>query len=304
MRFPKTLLLSLFFYVVVHYANSQEQSLGDPLSNDQSSAQTADPSTLVKLELLQEFERIDRSVRELRSMIDDLSRELQLFKQKQEVAIHDLEGRVTKSELADNNLREKSLSFERQHRDLLMKVEVLEEFLAENLGELVSASDASLNSRGESLADRPRVREKKEVQKAKMEAFSDVKDFYDYVLYQEFYRGHFENAVKLFADIVTQYPEHYLVPNAHYWMALSYFNLNPPDKERALETTSILLDLPKNHNKYADALLLQGQIFFSMRKCVNARESWERIIRELPVSSKSVKEAKERLKAIEKEGCS
>ena len=288
-----TTLFALLFFGLAGSLNSQAQSPDETLSIDRSSTEVQDPSTTVKLELLEEFERLDRSIRELRSTLDELARAMELSKQEQGKKIADLESRVSKIESSGRALREDKLSFEAEYKTLSKKVEVLEQFLKRNLGDLVSAT--SIVSEEKELQ---KVPEKNKILTEKLESYSDVNDFYEYVYEVKFKNGEYRDAVKLFSDIVAQYPDHYLVPNAKYWIALSYLNFDPSDKQRALETASALVDvLPKNHNKYADTLLLMGQIYFNLRQCDSSKEYWTRVISELPASD-AAKKARARIELI------
>ena len=293
MWFRYSTLLGFLFFGLAGNLNSQAQSPDETLSIDRSSTEVQDPSTTVKLELLEEFERLDRSIRELRSTLDELARVMELSKQEQGKKIADLESRVSKIESSGRALREDKLSFEAEYKTLSKKVEVLEQFLKRNLGDLVSAT--SIVSEEKELK---KVPEKNKILTEKLESYSDVNDFYEYVYEVKFKNGEYRDAVKLFSDIVAQYPDHYLVPNAKYWIALSYLNFDPSDKQRALETASALVDvLPKNHNKYADTLLLMGQIYFNLRQCDSSKEYWTRVISELPASD-AAKKARSRIELI------
>jgi len=286
-------LLAFLFFGLAGNLNSQAQSPDEAVSIDRSSTEVQDPSTIVKLELLEEFERLDRSIRELRSKLDELARAMELSKQEQGKKIADLESRVSKIESSGRALREDKLSFEAEYKTLSKKVEVLEQFLKRNLGDLVSAT--SIVSEEKELK---KVPEKNKILTEKLESYSDVNDFYEYVYEVKFKNGEYRDAVKLFSDIVAQYPDHYLVPNAKYWIALSYLNFDPSDRQRALETASALLDvLPKTHNKYADTLLLMGQIYFNLRQCDSSKKYWTRVISELPASD-AAKKARARIELI------
>ena len=293
MWFRYSTLLGFLFFGLAGNLNSQAQSPDETLSIDRSSTEVQDPSTTVKLELLEEFERLDRSIRELRSTLDELARAMELSKQEQGKKIADLESRVSKIESSGRALREDKLSFEAEYKTLSKKVEVLEQFLKRNLGDLVSAT--SIVSEEKELK---KVPEKNKILTEKLESYSDVNDFYEYVYEVKFKNGEYRDAVKLFSDIVAQYPDHYLVPNAKYWIALSYLNFDPSDRQRALETASALLDvLPKTHNKYADTLLLMGQIYFNLRQCDSSKKYWTRVISELPASD-AAKKARARIELI------
>jgi TolA-binding protein len=207
--------------------------------------------------------------------------------------IADLESRASKIESSGRALHDEKISFEAEYTTLSKKVEVLEQFLKRNLGGLVSAS--SVASKEEETTTVP---EKNKILNEKLESYSDVNDFYEYVYEVKFKNGEYRDAVKLFSDIVAQYPDHNLVLNAKYWIALSYLNFDPSDKQRALETASTLLDvLPKTHNKYADTLLLMGQIYFNLRQCDSSKEYWTRVISELPASD-AAKKARARIELI------
>ena len=282
-------LVAFLFFGLAGNLNSQAQSPDETVSIDRPSTEVQDPSTTVKLELLEEFERLDRSIRELRSKLDELARAMELSKQEQGKKIADLESRASKIESSGRALRDEKVSFEAEYKTLSKKVEVLEQFLKRNLGDLVSASNITSSNPSGSPKDATESTEENTIQKDHLERFDDVKDFYAYVKAEKFDRGLYRDAIKLFSDIVTQYPDHDLVPNAKYWMALSFHNINPPDKVRALEIASSLIEtLPKNHNKYVDSLFLVGQIFYHMSRCNDARSYWERITREFPqVASKA-----------------
>ena len=285
MWFRYSTLLGFLFFGLAGNLNSQAQSPDESVSIDRPSTEVQDSSTLVKLELLEEFERLDRSIRELRSKLDELARAMELSKQEHEKKIADLESRASKIESSGRALHDEKISFEAEYKTLSKKVEVLEQFLKRNLGGLVSASSVASKEKGPTKVPN-------------LERFSDVNDFYEYVYEVKFKNGEYRDAVKLFSDIVSQYPDHNLVPNAKYWIALSYLNFDPSDKQRALETASTLLDvLPKTHNKYADTLLLMGQIYFNLRQCDSSKEYWTRVISELPASD-AAKKARARIELI------
>jgi len=293
MWFRYSTLLGFLFFGLAGNLNSQAQSPDESVSIDRPSTEVQDSSTLVKLELLEEFERLDRSIRELRSKLDELARAMELSKQEHEKKIADLESRASKIESSGRALHDEKISFEAEYKTLSKKVEVLEQFLKRNLGGLVSAS--SVASKEEETTTVP---EKNKILNEKLESYSDVNDFYEYVYEVKFKNGEYRDAVKLFSDIVAQYPDHNLVLNAKYWIALSYLNFDPSDKQRALETASTLLDvLPKTHNKYADTLLLMGQIYFNLRQCDSSKEYWARVISELPASD-AAKKARARIELI------
>jgi hypothetical protein len=84
MWFRYSTLLGFLFFGLAGNLNSQAQSPDESVSIDRPSTEVQDSSTLVKLELLEEFERLDRSIRELRSKLDELARAMELSKQEHE----------------------------------------------------------------------------------------------------------------------------------------------------------------------------------------------------------------------------
>ena len=172
MWFRYSTLLGFLFFGLAGNLNSQAQSPDETLSIDRSSTEVQDPSTTVKLELLEEFERLDRSIRELRSTLDELARAMELSKQEQGKKIADLESRVSKIESSGRALREDKLSFEAEYKTLSKKVEVLEQFLKRNLGGLVSASSVASKEKEPTT-----VPENNKILNEKLESYSDVNDF-------------------------------------------------------------------------------------------------------------------------------
>jgi len=298
MWFRYSTLLGFLFFGLAGNLNSQAQSPDETLSIDRSSTEVQDPSTTVKLELLEEFERLDRSIRELRSTLDELARAMELSKQEQGKKIADLESRVSKIESSGRALREDKLSFEAEYKTLSMKVEVLEKFLKRNLGELVSASDLEVKAAKVSESVEREVLDRKEELPPRLEKFGDVERYYSYAYYDVFEdQKNYSYAIRLFSDISTAFPDHPRAMPALYWGALCAFKLGPPEK--ALEVTMAALEeISRDHAKYPHTLLLLGLVYVKLKNYSQANYAWQRVIDEYPKDTDSVNKAKERIKSF------
>jgi len=290
-----TLLASLFFGLAGNL-NSQAQSPDEIESVDRPTTEVQDPSTLVKLELLEEFERLDRSIRELRSELDELTRAMELSKQEQEKKIADLESRASKIESSGRELRDEKIIFEAEYKTISKKVEVLEQFLKRNLGELVSASDLEAKAAKVSESVEKEVVDPRAELPPRLENFGDVERYYSYA-YNDVYmeQENYSYAIRLFSDISTAFPDHPKATPALYWIALCTLRLGPPKK--ALEVTlAALEEISRDHAKYPHTLLLLGKVYVKLQNYSQANYAWQRVIDEYPEDTNSVELAKERIK--------
>ena len=291
-----TTILAFLFFGLSGHSNLQAQSPDDSSLIDRPSAEVEDPSTLVKLELLEEVKLLDDSVRELRSEIDKLARAMELSEREQGKKIADLESRVSKIESSGRALRDEKISFEAEYKTLSKKVEVLEQFLKRNLGELVSASGLEANAARASESIEKEAIDPKVKLPPRLENFGDVERYYSYALKDVVEKQeNFSYAIRLFSDISTAFPDHPKAMLALYWRALCAYNLGPPEK--ALELTMAALeDISRDHAKYPHTLLLLGKVYVKLQNYSQANYAWQRVIEEYPEDKNSVELAKERIK--------
>ncbi|HEX6635452.1 MAG TPA: tol-pal system protein YbgF [Usitatibacter sp.] len=110
-----------------------------------------------------------------------------------------------------------------------------------------------------------------------------------------FRRNDFTSAVEAFRAFLKDYPASPLVPNAHYWIGISYANLK--DYPHALAAQQELLAKHPQSAKAPDALLAIAAIQAEQGQAAQARNTLEDLIARYPASDAAAK-ARTRLTAL------
>jgi tol-pal system protein YbgF len=110
-----------------------------------------------------------------------------------------------------------------------------------------------------------------------------------------FRRNDFTSAVEAFRAFLKDYPASPLVPNAHYWIGISYANLK--DYPHALAAQHELLAKHPQSAKAPDALLAIAAIQAEQGQAAQARNTLEDLIARYPASDAAAK-ARTRLTAL------
>jgi tol-pal system protein YbgF len=97
----------------------------------------------------------------------------------------------------------------------------------------------------------------------------------------KFYGKRYNEAIADFNSLIGQFPDHSLVSNCVYWVGESYFGAGKYSD--AASAFSKVLSYPRSLKK-DDALLMLGRAYLQMSQKAEAREAFNRLIREFPTS--------------------
>ncbi len=100
--------------------------------------------------------------------------------------------------------------------------------------------------------------------------------------YETLRGGHYEQAEKLFVNLLADFPNGEYADNSLYWLGEAYKINRETDKARAA-FNKVLTQFP-NSIKASDALLKLGYIEFEQQNMVKAREILNRVINQYPGS--------------------
>ncbi len=108
----------------------------------------------------------------------------------------------------------------------------------------------------------------------------DVRSLYEQAL-NKFYMKRYLEAVQMFTDLASQFPQHPLVSNCHYWIGESHFQLG--NYQEAVEALNRVLQFSQSPKK-DDALLMLGKSYAQIKRPDEARQAFTRLIQEFPDS--------------------
>ena len=104
----------------------------------------------------------------------------------------------------------------------------------------------------------------------------------------------FQDAIELFEQLTREFPTHALVSYCYYWSGEAYFGAG--NHQAALEAFTKVLQYSMSL-KRDNALLLMGECYVQLNRREDARETFNRLIKEHP-SSEFVSKAEEHLNKI------
>jgi tol-pal system protein YbgF len=107
------------------------------------------------------------------------------------------------------------------------------------------------------------------------------KDRYQFA-YETLRAGHYEQAVKLFENLLADFPNGEYADNSQYWLGEAYKINRETDKARAA-FNKVLTQYP-NSIKASDALLKLGYIESEQQNTVKAKEILNRVVNQYPGS--------------------
>jgi len=210
---------------------------------------------------------------ELRVLIEDLRKEIQLLSGRVDEIDH-LSKRKFKSTEEKSNLLEQDI--------LITKGQVirLEQYLnLESTGPRAPARSGDAEEKPDPSTETNTLSEDGMYQTAK----------------QAFDEGDFEAARKGFSEIIKQFPESEQVDNAQFWIGETYYREKWYEKA-ILEYQKVIENYPKG-NKVPASLLKQGFAFFNIGDKANSRLILQELVEKHP-SSHEAKIASEKLQTF------
>jgi TolA-binding protein len=114
----------------------------------------------------------------------------------------------------------------------------------------------------------------------KTSSMSGFNEIYQQALIN-YYNKNYAEAVSLLRLLIKQYPDHELVSHCQYWIGRNLFALNQ-FKQAADEITKVLAF--EHSSKKDEALLLLGKTYLKLGTKENAKEAFNRLLRECPNS--------------------
>lgn len=93
----------------------------------------------------------------------------------------------------------------------------------------------------------------------------------------------YQNAQSIWSDFVEKFPEHELVPNAHFWQGESYFQMQ--NYSQAILKYQKVIEKYTEDNKYPAALLKQGIAFYKKGKEKPGKIVLKELIEKFPESN-------------------
>lgn len=90
----------------------------------------------------------------------------------------------------------------------------------------------------------------------------------------------YDRAVPAFGELTRRFPQHALASNAQYWIGEAYYRQR--DFSRALAELLKVADVYPNSPQVPEALLKAGLCYRELQDQTNARDTWERVIKEFP----------------------
>ena len=110
--------------------------------------------------------------------------------------------------------------------------------------------------------------------------FAMVTQLYKNAL-QQFNTRNYQTAINDLTDLSIQFSDHPLISNFHYWIGEAYFGLE--QYTEAIKSFSRVEGIPKSH-KLDDALIMAGVSYMRVGNFDNAKEKFEKLIRQIPNS--------------------
>jgi tol-pal system protein YbgF len=102
-----------------------------------------------------------------------------------------------------------------------------------------------------------------------------------------FMAGNYADAIRAFETFMKDFPGSQLVPNAHYWIGLSYFNLKDYANARLTEE-SLIKNFPDS-SKVPDAMLIIASVQQDQGDSGSARNTLEDVVAKYPASDAATK---------------
>jgi tol-pal system protein YbgF len=90
-----------------------------------------------------------------------------------------------------------------------------------------------------------------------------------------------------FLDFMAKYPGHPLVANAQYWIGEAYYAQR--DYRQAIVEFQKVPEIAPGSAKASDALLKIGLCQRNLRDEAQARQTWQRVVRDFPQSEAAAK---------------
>ncbi len=110
----------------------------------------------------------------------------------------------------------------------------------------------------------------------------------------QFYAKRYSDAIAQFNALVAQFPDHSLASNCVYWIGESYFGSG--NYSEAVNAFNRVLNYPRSL-KLDDALLMLGRSHLKLGQTEEARQAFDRLIKEFP-NSEFVAKAEEWLSRL------
>jgi tol-pal system protein YbgF len=97
----------------------------------------------------------------------------------------------------------------------------------------------------------------------------------------QFYAKRYSEAIAQFNSLIAQFPDHSLASNCVYWIGESYFGSG--NYGEAVNAFNRVLSYPRSLKK-DDALLMLGRAHMQLSQKEEARQAFDRLIKEFPTS--------------------
>lgn len=208
--------------------------------------------------------QLRQEVSELKTRVDKMSSDLSTavaLKEGQLTLIAQTQDYVKELQLLKGRFEENSYNNEKRFKELSDKIAQLEAKLAQ-------PAKAEL--------EKPTV--EKPTKPAK-ETLKDPKAIYD-AAHVDMKNKDFALAREKFQEIIKNYPDFELLPNAYFWTAETYYN-EKKYEDAILAYEEFLKKYPK-HDKVPAALLKEGMAFLELKDKKTAKVVFERVIEKYP----------------------
>jgi tol-pal system protein YbgF len=111
--------------------------------------------------------------------------------------------------------------------------------------------------------------------------------------FEAFQKGAYDDAIRLFTQLVKQNPDDVLTPNAYFWTGEGYMNLK--DYEKAVVQYQELLDRFPRSDKAARSMFRQGEAFAALGDKKSSTTLMKRVVELFP-NSEEARAAQRRLR--------
>lgn len=241
-----------------------------------------------------EFEQMKTDIAKLYVENTELRKEVSELKTKVDKISSDLQTAVA--------LKEGQLTLIAQTQDYVKELQVLKGRFEENsynnekrfkeLNEKITELQAKLT-----IPSQPAQPLQKETAQPAEEGLKNPKELYD-LAHLDIKNKNFSSAREKFQEIIKNYPEFELLPNAYFWLAETYYN-EKKYEDAIVAYEDFLKKYPK-HEKSPGALLKEGMAFLELKDKKTAKVVFEKVMEKYP-QSKEAEIAQKKIAEILKE---
>lgn len=211
-----------------------------------------------------EHSELRKEISELKTSVDKLSSDLNTaiaLKEGQLALIAQTEDYIKELQLLKGRFEEDSYNNEKRFKELSDKIEKRFKELSDKIAELQVKLTLPVK-----------------------ETLKDPKVIYDSA-HIDIKNEEFALAREKFQEIIKNYPDFELLPNAYFWIGETYYG-EKRYEDAILAYEEFLKKYPKHH-KSAGALLKEGMAFLELKDKKTAKVIFERVIEKYPKSKES-----------------